>query len=140
MHQVATRKLNQTGAEFELRLGDDTDLTWPDNRFDHAVALHSFQFWSNPEPTVRPLSALLKNDGHLWLCLRSHGSKPPEWLPNPVSRSGEEIAKTVHLLNESGFEGAERVPTVQKIDLISARKRSSARSGSADNPSPTNPC
>ncbi|MEO1188046.1 MAG: class I SAM-dependent methyltransferase [Pseudomonadota bacterium] len=122
MHSIASRKLRQTDINFDIRHGDDSDLDWPDEYFDHVVALHSFQFWEAPERTMRRLMKLLKNGGHIWLCLRDHGSHPPEWLPNPISRSGDEISETLDLLKVSGFKEVFRVPTTRKIDLIAAHK------------------
>jgi methyltransferase family protein len=35
----------------ELRIGTDGDLNWPDEHFNYVAALHSFQFWPEPEET-----------------------------------------------------------------------------------------
>jgi SAM-dependent methyltransferase len=96
MVATATRRLRgfSRKVDIDLRVGDDTSALWSNETFDALAALHSFQFWSNPDATLRTLRGRLSPRGRLVLILRSHGKHPPQWLPNPISRSGDEIEGT----------------------------------------------
>ncbi len=87
----------------DLRHGTDASDFWPGETIDACVALHSFQFWQKPDETLRRLHDRLHEKGLLVLVLRRHGRNPPAWLPNPVSRSTEEIPETRRLLEKTGF-------------------------------------
>jgi len=97
------RLRKHTKANVDLRLGDDTSNHWPEEEFDGVIALHSFQFWNEPEKTLRGLRARLSENGRLALVLRQHGKNPPDWLPNLLSRSGDEIPATLAALRSAGF-------------------------------------
>jgi ubiquinone/menaquinone biosynthesis C-methylase UbiE len=87
----------------DLRLGNDASLPWNDT-FDAIVATHSFQFWSDPQATLQRLRAQLSETGHLVLVLRRHISKGVyDWLPNPIAKSGDELAGTRKALADAGF-------------------------------------
>jgi ubiquinone/menaquinone biosynthesis C-methylase UbiE len=103
MRDKARKKTRKSRDRVELKLGDASVLPWPDGQFDKAAALHCFQFWSDPVRALAEIRRVLRPGGLLLLVLRSHGRKPPKWLPNPISRSGQEIAVTLELLAESGF-------------------------------------
>jgi ubiquinone/menaquinone biosynthesis C-methylase UbiE len=95
-----------------LSLGDDTLLATLDGPYDAIIAAHSFQFWSAPVTTLARIHALLSRQGRLVLVLRPHdGGRAPDWLPNPVSKSGDEIGGTRRMLHELGF----RVVTERKL-------------------------
>ncbi|MEO1473555.1 MAG: class I SAM-dependent methyltransferase [Pseudomonadota bacterium] len=121
MLKMTKKKLQQTKIAFEVRLGDDQNLDWTEHKFDHVVALHSFQFWHDPASTLDRISYLLKPNGDLWLCLRNHEDNPPDWLPNPISRSRHEVSETLDLLKRLGFQAVQRVANNQKLDLLHAR-------------------
>ena len=89
--------------QVDLRQGTDASDFWAGEPIDACVALHSFQFWQNPDQTLRRLRDRLHQKGLLVLVLRRHGRNPPAWLPNPVSRSAEEIPETRRLLEKTGF-------------------------------------
>jgi len=97
------RAIRAAGERADLRLGSDADLPWPDRNFDAAVALHSFQFWPDPERSLRDITRVLRRPGRLVLVLRDHSHRAPAWLPNPISRSGRELEGAVQLLRDSGL-------------------------------------
>jgi ubiquinone/menaquinone biosynthesis C-methylase UbiE len=88
----------------DLRQGDASSLPWPDGHFNAVVALHSFQFWPDPHGSVREILRVSEHGSRLLLVLRKHGRKAPAWLPNPLSRSGDEIRATTDFLETAGFE------------------------------------
>jgi SAM-dependent methyltransferase len=86
----------------DIRQGDDASL--PDGPFDAIAALHSFQFWSDPDAALSRVRARLSPDGRFVLVLRAHRSKKvAKWIPNPISRSGNEIAAACNALEAAGF-------------------------------------
>ena len=104
MVETARKRLRRLAKKtsVDIRQGDDTDL--PDGPFDAIAALHSFQFWSEPEAALARIRAQLASGGRLVLVLRTHGPKNvPKWIPNPLSRSGNEIAVTCRALERAGF-------------------------------------
>jgi len=113
-----SRKLGRV----DLKLGDASVLPWPDGQFDKAAALHCFQFWSDPVRALAEIRRVLRPGGLLLLVLRAHGKKPPKWLPNPISRSGQEIAVTLELLAESGFCETRLEGKAGSSPVITARK------------------
>ncbi|MBI1212532.1 MAG: methyltransferase domain-containing protein [Alphaproteobacteria bacterium] len=91
----------------DLRLGDDTKLGEFAGSFDAIVASHSFQFWSDPEATLRRLRTMIATDGRLVFVVRRHISKSVfEWLPNPITKSGDEIGGMLKALGDAGFHVA----------------------------------
>lgn len=85
----------------DIQLGDDTTL--PEGPFDAIVALHSFQFWNDPAVTFAKLRGLLAPGGRLILVLRRHGRRAPKYLPNPLSRSGDEISAVCMAAEAASF-------------------------------------
>lgn len=106
MVETAQKRLRRyrKKAEILIRKGDDEDL--PEGPFDAAIALHSFQFWSDPDSALNRIRARLAPGGKLILVLRAHGRRPPKWLPNPLSRSANEIAAVCAALEKAGFSVA----------------------------------
>ena len=102
MVSTAKRKSNlrKLGTRLDLRCGDVTSVDWPGNSFDAIIAVNSFQFWDDPQTALRRLPFLLKNGGRLVFVLRDHSRRAPDWLPNPLSRSGNEAAALRSLLND----------------------------------------
>jgi len=97
------REVASASHRADLREGRDAPLPWPDAHFHGAAALHSFQFWPDPAASVAEIARVLVPGGRLVLILRDHGKRPPAWLPNDVSRSGDEVRAARNLLAASGF-------------------------------------
>lgn len=101
---LARRGVRRAGARADLRVGEASRLPWPDASFDAAFALHCFQFWANPAACAREIRRVLRPDGRLVVILREHGKgRVPSWLPNPISRSGDEAAGARACLAAAGF-------------------------------------
>ena len=105
MLEVARAKpgVRRAGDRAQLRLGGDADLDWIGQSVDRVVANHSFQFWPEPEATVRRLRGLLRPGGQVVLVLRDHTASAPDWLPNPLSRQVDEAQAAVGLFERNGF-------------------------------------
>jgi SAM-dependent methyltransferase len=103
MVDAANRRLARfrKNVTLDVRAGDDASL--PDGPFDAISALHSFQFWSDPDASLARIRQRLAPDGHLVLVLRTHAGTAPQWLPNPLSRDGNEIAGACAALERAGF-------------------------------------
>jgi SAM-dependent methyltransferase len=106
MLEVATHRslVRRNADRVGLKLGSDQPLDFPKASFDRVVALHSFQFWPDPERSLRRIGALLRPGGRLVLVLRDHSARAPSWLPNPLSRQSGEAEATRSLLAAVGFE------------------------------------
>jgi len=89
----------------DLRLGDDTLLArWPDGAFDAIVTSHSWQFWSDPAATLPRVRAHLAPQGRFVMVIRRHISKEVfAWIPNPVTKSSDELAGLRAALAVAGF-------------------------------------
>ncbi|HRE60431.1 MAG TPA: class I SAM-dependent methyltransferase [Micropepsaceae bacterium] len=109
------RAIRKAGTRADLRLGSVDDLDWPAHTFDAVVAIHTFQFWAKPELALKGILRVLKPGGVLRLLLRAHPGGGPSWLPNPVSRSKDEVAGTLRLLGAAGFE---QVVQIEKSPAI----------------------
>lgn len=105
MVDVATRRrsVREHAGRVDLRLGTALQLPWEDGSFDAVVALHSFQFWEDPQRCLGEIRRVLRPEGRVVILLRNHGDRPPAWLPNVLSRSGDETANLVSALQTSGF-------------------------------------
>ena len=108
--------------QLDIRQGTDRDLTWPDGHFTHIAALHAFQFWPHPDATLRRIRALLRPGGRLLLILRSHSRQRPDWLPNPISRSADEVAGAMQALMGAGFDRIQRLPDLGVSAVLDARR------------------
>jgi hypothetical protein len=65
---------------------------------------------------------VLKPGGLLLLILRAHRKAGPNWLPNPISRSGQEIAEAFQLLVNSGFSETRIEGKIGSSPVLTARK------------------
>ena len=104
MVETAQKRLRRFAKKtvLDIRQGDDTSL--PDGPFDAIAALHSFQFWSDPDGALSRIRARLSPNGRFILVLRMHRPKKvAKWIPNPLSRSGNEIAAACNALEGAGF-------------------------------------
>jgi SAM-dependent methyltransferase len=100
----ARRGVRRAGERTDLRLGDAGRLPWSDASFDVALALHCFQFWPDPLACARELRRVLRPGGRLVVILRAHGDgRAPRWLPNPISRSEDEVGGARACFAEAGF-------------------------------------
>jgi ubiquinone/menaquinone biosynthesis C-methylase UbiE len=98
--------LAKLGSRLDLREGADNPLPWAPDTFDAVVAVHSFQFWPNPNESLGEIHRVLKAHGKLLLVLRDHSRHAPDWLPNPISHSGAEVEGALTALKLNGFQGA----------------------------------
>jgi SAM-dependent methyltransferase len=108
MLKTATRRLSgfaKRGGALDLRLGDDTLLaTWPDGTFDAIVASHSWQFWSDPTATLPRIRARLAPHGRFVMVIRRDKSRAVmDWIPNAISKSGDELGGLRAALATAGF-------------------------------------
>ena len=112
MYQVALRRLKKLPDIdlAQIRTGLDHPLPWPNNAFNVVIAIHSFQFWENPEKSISEICRVLAPGGRLVFVLRSH-PHPPNWLPNPISRSPEEVNELIGLLEQFGLKTIELDPS-----------------------------
>ncbi|MBV8976051.1 MAG: class I SAM-dependent methyltransferase [Alphaproteobacteria bacterium] len=104
MVETAAKRLRRYAKKtaLDIHQGDDTHL--PEGPFDAIAALHSFQFWSDPDAALARVRARLTPRGRLILVLRMHVSRrAAKWIPNPLSRSGNEIAEACAALERAGF-------------------------------------
>lgn len=104
MLRTAARKLRRfrTNLTLDLALGDANAL--PNGPFDAIVASHTFQFWSDPTATLARLGGLLAPGGRLVFVIRRHISSGVwDWIPNPITRSGDELGGLQAALAQAGF-------------------------------------
>ena len=96
------------GDRIDIRQGTDDSLAWGDDRFDAIFAIHSFQFWPDPNKSIIEISRILRHNGRIVIVFRDHSTRAPDWLPNPLSRSGREIDAAIELLAKHGYKTTER--------------------------------
>lgn len=104
-----------------IRLGTDRCLEQFTTRFDRVVAIHSFQFWEDPEETLAHIYRLMPKDGVLCLALRRHATPAPGWLPNPLSKREDELERTQQLLVEIGFGDVRLLEETRHSAIIRAK-------------------
>jgi ubiquinone/menaquinone biosynthesis C-methylase UbiE len=105
MVKTAINRLSNRGLRdrSDLREGTDESLPWDDNQFDAIIAIHCFQFWKDPDLSIAEIGRILCPEGRIIIVFRDHSSSPPAWLPNPISRSGQEIELATSLLRKHGY-------------------------------------
>jgi ubiquinone/menaquinone biosynthesis C-methylase UbiE len=91
------------GNRIDLRQGTDDFLLWGDRQFDAIIAIHSFQFWQDPDRSLTEISRVLLPQGRIIIVFRDHSNRAPDWLPNPLSRSGKEVDLAIELLEKHGY-------------------------------------
>jgi ubiquinone/menaquinone biosynthesis C-methylase UbiE len=97
------------GDRIDIRQGTDDSLAWGDNQFDAIVAIHSFQFWPDPHQSMLEINRVLRPNGRIIIVFRDHAQSAPNWLPNPLSRSGREIDAAIELFAKHGYKTTERI-------------------------------
>jgi ubiquinone/menaquinone biosynthesis C-methylase UbiE len=112
MVKTAIDRLSDRGLRdrSDLREGTDESLPWTDNQFDAIIAIHCFQFWQDPDRSIAEIGRVLRPEGRIVIVFRDHSSNPPTWLPNPISRSGQEIELATSLLRKHGYIPVEHMP------------------------------
>lgn len=103
MVETAQKRLRKVRKKTALDIRHGDDITLPDGPFDAIVALHSFQFWTNPDAALTRIHTRLAPGGRLILVLRIHAKRAGRKVPNPLSRSGNEIAAACEALSRAGF-------------------------------------
>jgi len=116
-----TRRFRKKG-RVELVLGDASALPWPDAHFDKVTALHCFQFWGDPAHDAAEVRRVLKPGGQFVLILRRHRKAGPKWLPNPISRTDQEIVGAFQLLSSCGFTETRIEGKAGSSPMITARR------------------
>ena len=106
----------------DVREGDASRLPWPDGHFDAVAALHCWQFWADPQACLEEIRRVMKPGGKLVIILRDHGGGI-DWLPNPVSRTGDETNRLCALLSESGFDSVKQDGRIGSSDIVIARRQ-----------------
>jgi ubiquinone/menaquinone biosynthesis C-methylase UbiE len=91
----------------DIRQGTDDSLPWDADRFDAVIAIHCFQFWQEPDLSLTEISRVLCPQGRIIIAFRDHSTNAPDWLPNPMSRSGQEVENTINLLEKHGYKTTE---------------------------------
>jgi ubiquinone/menaquinone biosynthesis C-methylase UbiE len=111
MVKTAIDRLSDRGLRdhSDLRAGTDESLPWNDNQFDGIIAIHCFQFWKDPDRSMAEIGRVLRPEGRIIIVFRDHSSNPPTWLPNPLSRSGQEIELATNLLKKHGYIPVEHI-------------------------------
>ena len=109
MVQTAVDRLTkrELSERIDLRKGTDESLPWGDDRFDAVIAIHCFQFWRNPDLSIAEISRVLRPQGRIAIVFRDHSTNAPDWLPNPISRSGQEVENAINLLEKHGYKTTE---------------------------------
>jgi ubiquinone/menaquinone biosynthesis C-methylase UbiE len=110
MVETATTRLiaQGWGERIELQQGCDDSLPWEDDLFDAIIAIHCFQFWPDPNKSITEISRVLRPQGKLVIAFRDHSHNAPNWLPNPISRSGQEVERAIDLLQQHGYTVTEQ--------------------------------
>jgi SAM-dependent methyltransferase len=111
MVKTAVDRLSDRGLtdRSDLREGTDESLPWNDNQFDAIIAIHCFQFWKAPDRSIAEIGRVLRPEGRIIIVFRDHASNSPAWLPNPISRSGQEIELATSLLTKHGYIPVEHI-------------------------------
>ena len=111
MVKVALNRLIKKGLgdRIDIRQGTDDSLPWGDCQFDAVIVIHSFQFWPDPNKSMIEISRVLRPNGRIVIVFRDHSTRVPDWLPNPISKSGREVDEAIDLLKQHGYKTTERM-------------------------------
>jgi SAM-dependent methyltransferase len=105
MVETAVNRITKRGLRnrIDFHQGTDDSLPWEDDRFDAIVAIHCFQFWQDPNKSIIEISRVLHPQGRMIIAFRDHSTRAPDWLPNPLSRSGKEVELAIELLEKHRY-------------------------------------
>lgn len=124
MVEAARKRLKRAAKKTALDIAQGDDAALPGGPFDAIAALHSFQFWADPDAALKRVHERLAPGGRFVLVLRTHaGRKAPKWLPNPLSRSGNEIAAACDALERAGLAVTSLQGIAKGSQGIVARRR-----------------
>lgn len=104
----------------EIKWGEASHLPWPDNTFDKVAALHCFHLWDDPARAMAEIRRVLKPGGLVVLVVRGSKRKGPNWLPNPISRMGQEVMGAYQLIGAAGFKQARLDGAAGRSPMITA--------------------
>ncbi len=123
MVKTASNRLikKRLGNRIDIHQGTDDSLPWGDDRFDAVIAIHSFQFWQDPDRSIREIDRVLRPHGRIIIVFRDHSTKAPDWLPNPISRSGKEVESAISLLEKHEYKITE-YPAAGSSRIIMANR------------------
>jgi ubiquinone/menaquinone biosynthesis C-methylase UbiE len=124
MVETAFNRLVKKGwsGRIDIRQGTDDSLPWGDDRFDAVIAIHCFQFWQDPDLSIVEISRVLCPQGRIIIAFRDHSTTAPDWLPNPMSRSGREVENAISLLEKHGYKTTE-YPAAGSSRIIRADRK-----------------
>jgi ubiquinone/menaquinone biosynthesis C-methylase UbiE len=105
MVETATTRLVYQGwsERIELQQGCDDSLPWENGIFDAIIAIHCFQFWTDPDRSLTEIGRVLRPEGRIIIVFRDHSTRVPNWIPNPLTHSGKEVELTKKLLEKRGY-------------------------------------
>ena len=66
--------------------------------------------------------SVLKSGGQVVLVLRDHSDFAPNWLPNPISKSGDEVRGALDILTQFGFAKLSAQETQKGQFVLTAHK------------------
>ena len=119
---ASRRALKRAADKVTLKCAGAEDLPFAAEMFDAVVAVNSFQFWSPPERAMDEITRVMKDGAQIVLVLRAHGQHAPDWLPNPISRSGAEAEGARALMQAHGFTDTRVSIAGRDIEVVSGRK------------------
>jgi ubiquinone/menaquinone biosynthesis C-methylase UbiE len=129
MVETALNRLIKRGLDdrIDIRQGTDDSLPWGNDQFDGVIAIHSFQFWLDPDRSIIEISRVLRPNGIIVIAFRDHAHGAPDWLPNPISRSGREVDAAITLLEQHGYKITKQIAAgssqiIRAVSIYSSEK------------------
>lgn len=118
------RNRNRGSKHVDLREGDASLLPWDAGAFDAVAALHCWQFWDDPASCLAEIARVMRPGACLLIILRDHSRNRDKlgWLPNPLSRAGDETGNLIATLGQSGFVSIKRDGKVGSSEIVTAYK------------------